>query len=66
MIDGELSRMRRSRIERHLRRCEGCRALLHSLASTVERLRDVSRRRIPADPGLAERIIEQIRTEAAS
>jgi anti-sigma factor RsiW len=64
VIDEELSGIRRSRVERHLRRCEGCRALLRSLAATVERLRDLSRREVPTDPGLAERVVAQVRGEA--
>jgi predicted anti-sigma-YlaC factor YlaD len=64
VIDDELSGIRRSRIERHLRRCAGCRALLRSLASTVERLRDLSRREVATDPGFAERVVAQVRGEA--
>jgi predicted anti-sigma-YlaC factor YlaD len=66
VIEAELSAVRRSRIERHLRRCEGCRALLRSLTSTVERLRDLSRRDVPANPGLAEQVVAQLRAEPAS
>jgi anti-sigma factor RsiW len=66
VIDGELRRIRRSRIERHLRSCEGCRALLRSLTSTVERLRGLSPRDFAAQPGFAERVVAQLRQEAAS
>jgi predicted anti-sigma-YlaC factor YlaD len=66
VIDDELRRIRRSRIERHLRGCEGCRALLRSLASTVERLRDLSRREVAANPGFADRVVAQLRQEAVS
>jgi anti-sigma factor RsiW len=66
VIDEELSGFRRSRVERHLRRCEGCRALLRSLAATVQRLRDFSRRDVAADPGFAERVVAQLRAEAPS
>jgi anti-sigma factor RsiW len=66
VIDDELRRIRRSRIERHLRGCEGCRALLRSLTSTVERLRDLSRRDVPASPRFTERVVAQLRQEAAS
>lgn len=66
VIDDELRAIRRSRIERHLRRCEGCRALLRSLASTVERLRDLSRRDVPPNPALAARVVAQLREEPAS
>jgi anti-sigma factor RsiW len=66
VVDDELSRIRRSRIERHLRRCEGCQALLRSFASTVERLRGLSRREVPANPALAEQVVAQLRAEPAS
>lgn len=35
MLDGELSRSRRPRMERHLRQCSECRRLLASLRQTV-------------------------------
>jgi anti-sigma factor RsiW len=66
LIDGELSGFRRSRVERHLRRCDGCRALLRSLAATVERLRDFSRRELQADPALADRVVARLQGETAS
>jgi anti-sigma factor RsiW len=66
LIDDELSRIRRSRIERHLRGCEGCRALLRSLTATVERLRGLARRDIAPDPRLADRVVAQLRGEAPS
>lgn len=64
LIDDELSGIRRSRIERHLRRCEGCLALMRSLASTVERLRGL-RRDLPPQPQLAERVVGRLRAEKA-
>jgi anti-sigma factor RsiW len=66
VIDGELRRIRRSRIERHLRGCEGCRALLRSLTSTVERLRELSGRDFPANPRFAEVVAARLRQEGAS
>jgi anti-sigma factor RsiW len=66
LIDGELRGLRRSRVERHLRRCEGCRALLRSLSATVERLRDFSRRDMQADPALADRVVARLQEETAS
>lgn len=66
LIDDELSGIRRSRVERHLRRCEGCRALLRSLVSTLERLRGLSRPDVPANPALAELVVAQLRGEAVS
>lgn len=64
LIDDELHGIRRSRVERHLRRCEGCRALLSSLAATIERLRGLSRD-LPAHPDLADRIVGRLRAEGA-
>jgi anti-sigma factor RsiW len=66
LVDGELSGFRRSRVERHLHRCDGCRALLRSLAATVERLRDFSRREMQADPALADRVVARLQAETAS
>jgi anti-sigma factor RsiW len=62
LIDLELGAIRRSRIERHLRGCDGCRALLQSLVSTIDRLRAL-RRDLPAQPKLADRVIGRIRAE---
>jgi anti-sigma factor RsiW len=65
LIDHELSGLRRSRIERHLRRCEGCLALMQSLASTVDRLRGLARD-LPPQPELAEPIVRRLRAEQAT
>jgi len=65
LIDDELGALRRSRIERHLRRCEGCRALMRSLATTVERLRGLARD-LPPHPDLAERVVGRLRAEEAT
>jgi anti-sigma factor RsiW len=62
LIDRELGAIRRSRIERHLRGCDGCRALLRSLVSTVDRLRAL-RRDLQAQPKLADRVISRIHAE---
>jgi anti-sigma factor RsiW len=64
LIDHELSAIRRSRVERHLRGCEGCRALLRSLSSTIDRLRGLARD-LPPQPQLAERIVARLGAEAA-
>jgi anti-sigma factor RsiW len=64
LIDDELGGLRRSRVERHLRRCEGCRALMRSLASTVERLRGLASD-LPPQPQLAERVVGRLRAEGA-
>jgi anti-sigma factor RsiW len=65
LIDRELGAIRRSRVERHLRRCDGCRALLMSLTSTIDRLRGL-RLELPAQPQLADRIIGRLRAEGAN
>jgi predicted anti-sigma-YlaC factor YlaD len=64
LIDLELSGLRRRRIERHLRDCEGCRALLRSLTSVVDRLRDLARD-LPPQPQLADEIVGRLRAEGA-
>lgn len=65
LIDHELSGLRRRRVERHLRRCESCRALMRSLATTVERLRALAHD-LPPRPELAERVVGRLRTEEAT
>ena len=62
-LDGELRRDERQRLEDHLLRCEGCRALLKSLAETVQALASLPRLEAP---GLAEGIIAELRAGAAS
>jgi anti-sigma factor RsiW len=64
LIEHELGAIRRSRIERHLRGCDGCRALLRSLTSTVARLRALARK-LPPQPQLAERVVGRLRAEGA-
>jgi anti-sigma factor RsiW len=65
LIDHELGTIRRSRIERHLRGCDGCRALLRSLASTVDRLRALARD-LPPQPQLADQVLGRLRAEGAT
>jgi anti-sigma factor RsiW len=62
LIDRELGAIRRRRIERHLRDCDGCRALLRSLTSTVDRLRALARN-LPSQPQLADRVLGRLRAE---
>jgi predicted anti-sigma-YlaC factor YlaD len=64
LLEGDLRGIRRFRVERHLRRCEGCRAVLSSLAATIERIRRLARD-MPARPELADRVVGQLRTEGA-
>jgi anti-sigma factor RsiW len=65
LIDHELGSIRRRRIERHLRACDGCRALLSSFSSTVDRLRTLARDLTP-QPQLAERVVARLRAEGAN
>jgi anti-sigma factor RsiW len=65
LIDQDLGTIRRSRIERHLRGCDGCGALLRSFASTVDRLRSLARD-LPPQPQLAERVVGRLRAEGAN
>jgi anti-sigma factor RsiW len=62
LIDRELGTIRRRRIERHLRDCDGCRALLRSLTSTVDRLRALARN-LPPQPQLADHVLGRLRAE---
>jgi predicted anti-sigma-YlaC factor YlaD len=64
LLEDDLGGIRRSRVERHLRRCEGCRAVLSSLAATIERLRGLAPD-LPAHPELADRIVGRLRAGGA-
>jgi anti-sigma factor RsiW len=64
LVDQELGAIRRRRIERHLRGCDGCRALLRSFTSTVERLRALARD-LPPQPQLVKRVVGRLRAEGA-
>ena len=62
-LEDELRFSLRRRVARHLRGCIECRALLRSLAWTIEQLRGVGRSE--AAPGsVAETVLERIRGEA--
>ena len=63
-LERELPSPRRRRVARHLRRCLGCRSLLHSLAWTVEQLRTLATSEV-AQPSVAETVVERIRAEVA-
>jgi anti-sigma factor RsiW len=63
-LEDDLSFSRRRRVARHLRGCIQCRALLRSLAWTVEQLRGLGRSE--AAPGsVAETVVERIRSEGS-
>ena len=62
-LEEDLPFSRRRRVVRHLRGCIRCRALLRSLAWTIEQLRGLGRSE--AAPGsVAETVVERIRGEA--
>jgi putative zinc finger protein len=61
-LDGELRGDERERLEDHLLRCERCRRLLASLASSLRALASLPQ---PEAPGLAEGIIAEIRAADA-
>jgi predicted anti-sigma-YlaC factor YlaD len=63
-LEHDLAFLRRRRVARHLGQCIHCRALLHSLARTVEQLRTLGRSE-PGLPSLVDEIVEGIRGEAA-
>ena len=63
-LEGMLSRWRQNRLVRHLTRCEGCQAVLSSLAVVVERLQALGRHSLPPSPATVDAVIERIRREA--
>jgi anti-sigma factor RsiW len=60
-LEDDLSFSRRRRVARHLRGCIQCRALLRSLAWTIERLRGLGSEAAPGSA--AEAVVERIRSE---
>jgi predicted anti-sigma-YlaC factor YlaD len=64
-LEGELRGFRRWRVMRHLDRCDRCRAVLRSLAHTVEQLGSLGRGDLePASsPSVADTVTERIRRE---
>ena len=63
-LEGELAGIRRFRVLGHLARCERCRAVLASLARTVEQLRTLGRDE-PETGSVADAVIDRIRQEDA-
>jgi anti-sigma factor RsiW len=61
--DGDLRRIRRWRVARHLQRCERCQAVYRALLATIDGLRGIARAEPPARPGLADEVVERIRRE---
>jgi predicted anti-sigma-YlaC factor YlaD len=64
-LEGELSGWRRFRVLRHLARCEGCQAVLRSLATAVEHLQALGREPTPSFPSTADAVIGRIRRGVA-
>jgi anti-sigma factor RsiW len=63
-LEGDLGARTRTRIRRHLARCEHCQALLQSLTRTLEQLRslgDVEQR--SPEPATVRVVIERIEQE---
>ena len=61
-MEGELRGLRRFRVLGHLARCERCRAVLASLARTVEHLRALGRDE-PEIDSVADTVVERIERE---
>jgi predicted anti-sigma-YlaC factor YlaD len=63
-IDGDLAARTRTRIMRHLSRCEHCRALLESVTRTLEQLRSMgSVEQAPPAPATVRAVVERIERE---
>jgi predicted anti-sigma-YlaC factor YlaD len=62
-IDGDLDAHTRTRIMRHLARCDRCRAMFESLTRTLEQLRSLGVDQVTPTPGTVEAVVEQIRRE---
>ena len=63
-IDGDLAARTRTRIMRHLSRCEHCQALLESLTRTLEQLRSIaSVEQAPPAPATVRAVVERIERE---
>ena len=64
-LDGELTGRTQKRVLRHLVRCPHCRALLESLARTLDHLRSLGQIEVlaPLPVETADAVIERIRRE---
>jgi predicted anti-sigma-YlaC factor YlaD len=64
-LEGELTGREQKRVLRHLVRCKHCRAVLESLAHTLDHLRSLARVETPAPTPAttASAVIERIRRE---
>jgi predicted anti-sigma-YlaC factor YlaD len=64
-LEGALPRREQKRVLRHLARCRHCRAILDSLARTLDHLRSLAQFQVPATAPVAtaDAVIERIRRE---
>jgi anti-sigma factor RsiW len=65
-VEGELRGLARLRVARHLARCERCQAVYRSLLKTLEALRGLGSIEPPAQPALADAVVDRIRNEPRS
>jgi predicted anti-sigma-YlaC factor YlaD len=61
--EGQVRRLARWRITRHLRSCEGCRALYETFKRTLAGLRAIAGVDPPEHSGFADEVIAQIRRQ---
>lgn len=65
-VDGDLAASTRTRIMRHLARCEHCQAVLESLTRTLEQVRSLaSIEQGAAEPATVRAVIERIQREGS-
>jgi anti-sigma factor RsiW len=58
-LEGALARREQARLERHLETCDGCRAYLEQLRTTISTLGQA--RLVPPDPAVRAQLIELYR-----
>lgn len=63
LADGELGRITRRRVERHLAICPGCRRMFERLLRGIDALRAARSEPAPASPSVADAVLERIRAE---
>lgn len=59
-VDNEVRGLARWRVMRHLKSCEGCRAMYEAVLKTLTSLRSLGRSEPPGEPHFADRVIERI------
>jgi predicted anti-sigma-YlaC factor YlaD len=65
-LEGALRGREAKRVLRHLARCPHCREGLRSLARTVDGLRSLGRSETPAQPSIANAVVDRIRSGGSS